>query len=982
MGHHSSRTASAEQRLAAPDVAGERGISLLLALTFLLAVGVMVAALITYADTGVKSAKNFRFERTIRYAADSALENGIAWAKDQPKVGIDDVSAEPCALNQAATSTAPAMLVTCEAKSGGGSGLPVDVGAVPEYSILTLGQRDHEPPSLNGSSCIGETGNKGWDPFGLRGSNRTEYGIRFSKSTTLCVSTRAVNSWQVKGKVFSNSQIMANAGGGATLADASSSIQARGGCINMACTDPGRTNQDPMQPSGNSNEGQDPRTDSTATAAERAEWALPSLTGMVKRSVPDASACTTSNTVIFEPGWYDDANAMNALFADGRCKGKTFWFAPARGTDGALLGPGYKQGLYYFDFTVNSNQGCNWYDNSDPETKHVWCVGDAYDFNQRVSGGTPLGWSPFGAGGSTQTVPMTTSSVDAFGTTFWSPSGNATKIDGASATYTNTILAIDRPITLQNFQPKVPAGAYNSSSFNIKVAHATSNSYNRPTVTVSYDSSLFGSRTCGTYRLNNGTFTAASPDQLSAADQSSLALCLNQGDKINTVKVRWNVSGCNFFCGGTRPTLDGISLFPDSYPDQPKFPDSKSCDETKPGVQFIFGGDSHLYVADGEVELCAGPAAQNPLTSQQIAFYGVPAEQPMRPSSVNRRTDGNTTGGGDYGNAVRIGEPAGSDRGDGAFVQYGIGNCGFCAETISGNLDLNYSALPARAGLRVKKVTMRASYNSHGIITGPEIVLPCASGTQTVGLPASHGIPQIDGFTQQSRDVTSCMKDRVTSGSFTPVWKSRALVVCAFGICGTRNFTDHLDGVEFLIDWESTTPSATSNPTPVPNGGCLIGAPNYWGASQGGDGTCAIIQADQTKNPFNSNQNSRGRFSAKGTVYVPSGAVSIDDEDVNYPFFGRGLVARTLMFRGFRYRNVTPIADIPVIDRSQKPREVTFRVCTRPGLTATDTRQCGTVAGDKVLARAKVRYEPDRSATMDPMTRARVPKVVWWSADR
>ncbi len=981
MRHHGTRTASANPKARRVDFADQRGISLLLALTFLLSVGVMLAALITYADTGVRSAKNFRYERTIRYAADTAMESGIAWAKDKPKVGIDDASAEPCALNTPASGTAPGMLVTCEAEAGGGSGLPVEVGSVPEYAILTLGQRDHEPPPFNGSSCIGETGNKGWDPLGLRGSNRTEYGIRFSKTTTLCVSTRAVNSWQVKGKVFSNSQILANPGGGISLADASSSVQARGGCINVSCSDPGRTALDPMQPSGNSNEGQDPRTDSTATATERASWALPSLSGLTKRSVPNASACTASNTVVFEPGWYDDAAAMNALFNDSRCKGKTFWFAPARGTDGALLGPGYKQGLYYFDFTVNSSQGCNWYNNS-ADTRHEWCIGNSYDSNQRISGGTPLGWSPFGTGGSTQTVPMTTSSVDSFGTTFWSPSGNATSINGSSATYTNTILAIDRPITLQNFQPKVPAGAYNSSSFNIKVAHSTSGSYNRPTVTVSYDSSLFGSRTCGTYRLNNGTYTAASPDQLSAADQSSLALCLNQGDKINTVKVRWNVSGCNFFCGAARPTLDGIALYPDSYPDQPKFPDAKSCDETKPGVQFIFGGDSHLYVADGEVEICAGPAAQNTLNSQQIAFYGVPAEQPMRPNNVNRRNDGNTIDGGDYNNAKRIGEPAGSDRGDGAWVRYATDNCGFCSPTISGNLDLQFNALATRPGLQVKRVLMRASYNSHGIITGPQVVLPCSSGTQTVDLPASHGIPQIDGFTQQTRDVTSCMKDRVTQSSFTPIWKSRALVVCAFWICGSRDFTDHLDGVEFLIDWESTTPGAASNPTPVPNGGCLTAAPNYWGASAGGDGTCAIIQADQTKNPLNSNQNSRGRFSAKGTIYVPSAVVSIDDEDVNYPFFGRGLVARALMFRGFRYRNVTPVADIPTIDRSQKPREGIFRVCTRPGLTSPDTRRCGTVAGDRVLARAKVRYEPDRSSTMDPTQRARVPKVVWWSADR
>lgn len=961
----------------------ERGASLVLALAFLVGIGVMVAALLTYADTATRTQKNFRAQRSERYAADAALEDGIGWARDLTHVGIDD-GQKNCALNKPATADTPALLVTCEPEAGSGSGLPTQVGDTPEYAILTLGQRDKEPPPTRGESCILETvGRPGWDPTGLRGGNRREYGIRFSKATTVCVSTRPVNSWQVKGKVFSNSPIAVNPGGGIELVGAGSSVQARGGCINVACTDPGRTNLDPMRPAGNGNAGQDPRTDSTATAAKRDSWKLPNLTGLPKRSVPPVSACSAGQTVTFEPGWYDDANALNALFKASACKGKTFWFAPARGTDGNLLGANYQQGLYYFDFTTSWNGGCNWF-NDNSTTKHQWCIGDDYDHNQTVIGGTPLGWSPFAqSGGGTPTIEITQSQVDSFGTTFWNNSGNATKIDGNVASYNNEIVAIDRPITLKNFSPKVASGAYNASAFNIKVAHNTPNKYSAPKLTVSYDSSLFGSKNCGTFTLNKGDYLAV-PDQLKVADQQQLARCLNHGDKINTVKVRWNVGGCNFFCFGNPPRLDGMTLVPDSYPDQPQFPSSASCDATKPGVQFIFGGDSHVYVADGQMELCAGPAADDPatpnqneaLTSQQIAFYGVPAVEPLRPTTVAQASGGNTTGTASRDNAKRIAEPEAADRGDGAAISYGTGNCGFCSKTIKGGLTLTFPAASIPAGTEVKSVRVRAAYNSHGIFTGPELELP---GCGTMGFGASHGIPQIDGNTQATKDA-DCLKTAVTTG-FTATWWARATVVCGFGICGQRNFTDHLDGVEIIIDVQSKTPNAASGPVPVPNGGCVYGAPNYWGASQGGDGTCAIIMADRTANPFNSSQDSRGKFSALGTIYTPSAAISIDDDQVEYPFFGRGLVARTLMFRGFKYKNKVPVGDVPPIDKSQKPRQVLFQACTRPGLTATDTRPCGSVAGDTVMSRALVRYEVDKTVA-DVTKRARIPKVVWWSLDR
>ena len=1012
----------------------ERGLSLVIAIGFIAALGVVIAAILAYASASSASQSAYRTERARRYSGDAAIEQAVFWAKGQPKVALDPAAAtpDPCILKvpavaATATKTAtPAITVTCSADPGSGSGLPKDPGYVPDYSILTLGQRDKEVRPFSGSSCVFETGKKNYDSalgsLSTLGTARAEFGIRFSKTTAVCVATRPVNQWTVRGKVFSNSPIVANPGGSIKPADANSSITARGGCQNInACISIARSNSDPMDP-GVSMEGHDPRTgdctsaphippgatvtDGITRAEYCASWNLPDISALPAGVVPSASLCGPGKVVVFEPGHYSDISALNNLFKDGRCKATTFWFAPARGTDGQLLGAGYKTGLYYFDFTSGSGGGCNWY-NSSGSTNHQWCIGNAYDFNQHVVAGTPKGWDPFGSGGgAVATASMTNASVDGLRTSlFWNTSGGkANKIDGVSASYNNPIVATNRNITLKDFGPKVSSGAY-TGVVNIKVAHSEGSGFNTPQITVRYDSTLFGSKTCGTFNLNKGGYPASSPDQLSLGDQQTLGDCLNQGDKINGVSVTFTVGGCNFFCFANSLSLDGMAIEPGNYPNQPTFPRPVSpsdtggdCDPSKPGAMFIFGGDSHVYVADGALEVCAGLAPYQGAARQEIGVYGVPATLPLRATSAAQTAKGgNTTGVNGTTQATRIAEQVntnpglGLEMGDWGNISYSGGNCGFCAPTIRGGMDLNFPGfdLSKYPGTRVKRVLARASYNSNGFASGPQLEVPCSSGTQTYGLDPSINfgewlgsvlgiVGQQSKFRQQTVDVTGCMGSRVTGGAFTATFWARGQYVCGFWICSNRSFEDQLEGVEFTVELEKN-PSATGV-IAVPQNGCITGQPNYWNTERGGENDCAIIKADQTKNNP-STPDSRGRFSIKGTVYAPSAAIDVDDEDVLYPFFSRGLVARTLMLRGFKYRIDTPVGDIPTLDKSQNPREATFTACIRAVGRENATTACDSLLGDKVLSRARVRFEIQTNWS-DPTTRARVPKIQWWNVNR
>ena len=71
-------------------------------------------------------------------------------------------------------------------------------------------------------------------------------------------------------------------------------------------------------------------------------------------------------------------------------------------------------------------------------------------------------------------------------------------------------------------------------------------------------------------------------------------------------------------------------------------------------------------------------------------------------------------------------------------------------------------------------------------------------------------------------------------------------------------------------------------------------------------------------------------MSIKGTVYAPSAVIDVDDGDVYYPIFGRGLIARHFRLKGFGYHpaTATPIAD-NFLDSTAADRSVVFLVCKK-----------------------------------------------------
>jgi hypothetical protein len=443
-----------------------------------------------------------------------------------------------------------------------------------------------------------------------------------------------------------------------------------------------------------------------------------------------------------------------------------------------------------------------------------------------------------------------------------------------------------------------------------------------------------------------------------------------------------------------RPRLGGGSASVDvdgavievTAPWAPRFPvvpngsdPGGDCDPRRPGVQMIFGGDSRVYVANGSLEVCAGTPRTDPASKQRIALYGVPADWSGATSGGLRVVHPNVMGAtgatcemnpgmdscASVADAQVFAEPAGAAS---TTIAY-HGTCGTnvtCllgtgSGTIEGRVGLNFPAYTPPAGYTIGKVELRASYKTASLLLGPQFQIHRSAGsTFDCGRDSSFAASAVrvvgsTGLVWSSADVTSCLTTARLASAFQVRWVARKAVTCLLSVCvdtGTLG-ADLLDGVEIVIQLDPVDPSASFRPAK----GCVTAEPNYWNGFS--DPDCAQVKVGQTEVI---GTDWHGRFSAKGTVYLPSAAVDVDDtchgscatDGVRYPWFGRGLVARHLRIKGFQYHDgwSGPIADNSATSTAAD-REVCFVAVAEGGAAPADP--CDPPPG--TLARARVRFE-------------------------
>jgi hypothetical protein len=411
-------------------------------------------------------------------------------------------------------------------------------------------------------------------------------------------------------------------------------------------------------------------------------------------------------------------------------------------------------------------------------------------------------------------------------------------------------------------------------------------------------------------------------------DAIDVASCLTTGKQAKgaTVAFQTHLTG-----GPANATaqLDAITVNA-TYTSRPTFPGA--CDPTSNGVQFIFSGDSHVYMPDGTAELCAGPPPNPAITAQQIAVYGVPPTPPMTPSSVVSNPGGYTN----TANAYQIGD---SDNA-------GNGPLNATASGANKSITLGGFAAPAiPAGLSVKKVVARVSHGETGFSGSPKIQFTNALN-QSCGSPVTLssftfftsflGPASDDDTTVGGLNLTNCFNSAAKLGG--PGGDPTKLLATFTGP-GGGSAGENLDGIELDVTLGRDAANPNANVL-VPESGCVTTYPNYYDGYNSTD--CAVWKWDSDEggslfpNPCSTAQPSgkaclpNAQVSIQGTVYTPGGVIDIDDQGlrdlslsgcsggagtscyagVNYPLFNRGLIVRSLRFHAYK---VDPLYHGPAV---------------------------------------------------------------------
>jgi hypothetical protein len=782
-----------------------------------------------------------------------------------------------------------------------------------------------------------------------------------------CTDASNATAWKVTGNVVSNSTIVTD-----------EEDEDAGPEIVAPPADSGEPTGEIKAKYGCSGSGFSCSTPSAADLADP-DFAPPDISGLSVQddNIPSSSQCgtnggTRNDVVTFKPGIYTDATKLNNLFKASACKNTTFLFPPVQDP---TTGEYTDTGLYYFNFQNDSTTSLecgqeeffgDFLATLPQDVKHEWCIGGAgADYSgQRVIGGAPYNWDPnANPTSSIVTLEPASSAGDGPGIFFGlikqktdfekgdnCGSGESIKscgvaIDGKTDNYSMSSGHNGTSIWVSGF-PKMARGAISPCDAgevqpcgaNIEVAQAATNpaGMNAPTVQINFGTKYgdpFNTDKCGPYPLSKPG-TSIGTVTLSDTDANALTTCLNlgdAGDRINNGTIQYNVSR---FSGSNVVKIDGIRLKIE-VAKQPTFPRMPSetdeggdCDTEQPGAQFIFGGDSHVYVPNGGLEICAGPNQENELTGQQIGIYGVPAVPRLVPSSITTYSAGVTN----PSNAMQIAEGSGLVS---ASVPY------------NGTMTMRMPSYSPPSGLEVDSVALRVSYdpkNASGS-NAPVVSVKTTSGSLLCNITLDSDDDGMQAHSYGSATQSSCLKSAIAN-NFDLQFQAKGSGSCSGTSC------PQLDGFQVIInDALANTATDANQRYLVPASGCVTSSPNLWYST--GDDDCALLKVDSS---FSSSfSTSRGRLSVKGTIYAPSGAVDLSDTDVYYPIAGRGIVARHLRIRGYQNASGygTP-AFTNYLDKSQTPRAVVFFACEKSS---------GACTADESIGRAAVTFDSDANHT-------------------
>ncbi|MEY2566190.1 MAG: hypothetical protein QOE35_719 [Actinomycetota bacterium] len=312
---------------------------------------------------------------------------------------------------------------------------------------------------------------------------------------------------------------------------------------------------------------------------------------------------------------------------------------------------------------------------------------------------------------------------------------------------------------------------------------------------------------------------------------------------------------------GARPT--------NVFPTDPALPRPQACrtGKTTPkattGVEFIFGGQSQISMANGaSLELCAPPNT----TKQQIALYGLKTGS-AAPTATQVVPNANAGVAGD----LAFSNPTNAYAFDASTADASLPS----NNTKAGIALVGYGLSPApAAGSRLEGALLRIRHREVGGTAGTTVRATVTLATGAT-CPATGWTNDAAGchraFTLGFKTALAEDQVNLVANGLTTVSQALGFSVAYEVLRNTSPATAaSLDAV--VADVTYTTPAFESL------GGCLAVAP-YPATS----GSCALITAGP-----------KPRVAFNGTVYAPTAAIDLHlNQDASAS--GRGIIARTLV---------------------------------------------------------------------------------------
>ena len=320
--------------------------------------------------------------------------------------------------------------------------------------------------------------------------------------------------------------------------------------------------------------------------------------------------------------------------------------------------------------------------------------------------------------------------------------------------------------------------------------------------------------TSGVATFSPGTYT--DPSKLSTCAKNLFAPGVYYFNFPNTSSA-WNI---NYVIGGTART------------------NNTDCDQTKPGVLFVFGGKSSVVIGDGATFIvCASPN----VSSQRIALYGLghpatvaPTTQVTSTAFVNP-SNGLAFGGGSATAALKTTAPA--------------------VPTATETVQTFTPAIPPgstinRAVLRIRHYETDANPTS----VAPKVVVTAPTGTVLTANPAVCTIT----CDWQSTDLSATLN--------APAMIAGATVAYSATISGSNvSATENLDGIVLDVEY---TPAGFAGETTA---NCTTTCPLIWGISSG----ATVV--------------------VSGTVYAPLASIVTGASNTTGYAFDGGVILRSLI---------------------------------------------------------------------------------------